>query len=154
ALLIGVGGDANTATPPAGTVSVLASWTGDEQQAFEQVLREFTEQTGIEGDYQGTRAVDQVLAADVQQGAAPDVAVLPNAGDLATYMSGGQLHSLDHVLGPELGDYSERWRRLLRLGGQHTFAVAVKADLKSIVWYDPKSLAHPDPRNWPDLVRL
>lgn len=154
ALLIGSGGDANTATPPAGTVSVLASWTGDEQQAFEKVLREFTAQTGIEVDYQGTRAVEPVLAADVQQGEAPDVAVLPNAGDLATYMSGGQLHSLDRVLGRELGDYSQRWRRLLRLGGQHTFAVAVKADLKSIVWYDPKSLADPHPRNWAELATL
>jgi alpha-glucoside transport system substrate-binding protein len=122
ALLILTGGDVNTANPPAGTVSVLASWTGEEQQAFEKVL--------------------------------PDVAVLPNAGDLATYMSSGQLDPLDSVLGHELDDYSPRWQRLLRLGGHHTFAVAVKADLKSIVWYDPRELRDPHPGTWPDLMSL
>ncbi len=153
-LLVMAGGDANTANPPVGTVSVLASWTGDEQQAFEKVLHEFTAQTGIEVDYQGTRAVDQVLAADVQEGSAPDVAVLPNAGDLAAYMNSGELHSLDGALGREIDDYSPRWRTLLRLGGHHTYAVAVKADLKSIVWYDPREMADPKPRSWKDLTAL
>ena len=154
ALLISAGGDANTTSTTAGTVSVLATWTGAEQQAFEKVLHDFTAQTGIQVDYQGTRAVDQVLAADLQQGAAPDVAVLPNAGDLATYMAGGQLHPLDAVLGSELHDYSPRWRGLLRLGGHHTFAVAVKADLKSIIWYDPRVLPRADPQTWHQLMTL
>src|SRR5690606_19846838 len=58
-----------------GTVSVLATWTGGERTAFERVLNAFTAKTGIAVEYQGSRALNQVLLSRVQRGEPPDIAV-------------------------------------------------------------------------------
>src|SRR2546429_7160519 len=143
----------------AGSVTVLASWTGTEQKAFEQVLNGFTRKTGIRVHYEGTRALSQVLAADVQQGTAPDIAVLPSLGDLAGYVRQNALRPLDDVISPGKDrSHSAQWRKLETLdsgGRSPRYAVAVKATLKSLVWYDPRRL--PDlrsapPRTWDELV--
>src|SRR5690349_21382391 len=87
----GVGGDG------AG-VTVLASWTGGEATAFRKVLDRFTAKTGIRVDFQGTRALNQVLTAEVQKGTPPDIAVLPSPGDLASYVRRAAVRPLDDVI--------------------------------------------------------
>lgn len=136
-----------------GKVTVLASWTGDEEKAFKQVLDAFEADTGISYNYQGTRAVEQVLASDVQRGAAPDVAVLPNPGVLAKYQKSGDLLPLDGVLEGAAGDsYGQQWLALQKIGKTKQYAVAVKADLKSLIWYNPAQMTGPKPTTWADLV--
>ncbi|MEU3621236.1 ABC transporter substrate-binding protein [Amycolatopsis coloradensis] len=123
------------------TVVVLASWTGAEGDAFRQVLDAFKADTGIGYLYQGTRAVDQVLASDVQRGTPPDVAVLPNAGVLAKYQKSGDLLPLDdEVSAAVTRSFSPQWVTLQKIGTQKLYAVAVKADLKSVIWYNPARL--------------
>jgi len=126
--------------PAAGarTITVLASWTGDEGAAFEQVLAGFTAQTGVRVRYQGTRAVSEVLASDVQNGNPPDIAVVPNPGELVTYVRSHNLYPLDEVLGVPLSErYGPQWLRLQVAGQAHLYGIAVKVDLKSIVWFNP-----------------
>jgi alpha-glucoside transport system substrate-binding protein len=139
----------------ASTLTVLASWTDDEGAAFQKVLAGFTARTGIEVRYQGTRAVGQVLAADVQTGNPPDVAVLPNPGELVKYVRSHDLQPLDDVLGRPPADlYNPQWLRLQTAGQAHLYGVAVKADLKSIIWYNPSRLGSPRPRTWQELLDL
>ncbi|GHG08660.1 MULTISPECIES: ABC transporter substrate-binding protein [Amycolatopsis] len=134
-------------------VTVLGSWTGDEQTAFLRVLDGFTRETGIPTRYQGTRAQNQVLRGDLQQGTPPDVAVLSNPAELAGYARSGQLKPLDDVLGADAtAAYSPQWRKLQQLGGKTTYAVVVKADLKSIVWYDPNRFREDPPATLDALV--
>jgi alpha-glucoside transport system substrate-binding protein len=140
-------------TGGAGRVIVLASWTGAEEDDFRTVLRAFTTATGIEVDYQGTRALDQVLASDVQRGTAPDVAVLPNPGSLAIYARRGKLEPLDALLGPQPG-FGKQWLDLEKAGTGQQYAIAVKADLKSAIWYDVTNLAGAPPATWDDLLAL
>lgn len=127
----------------ADTVSVVGIWTGPEAVAFEHVLDQFTADTGIHYAYTGTRAIDQVLQADVRDGSTPDVAVVASPGQLITYYQNGQLSALDG-LSTSPGDYGPQWRSItrasLKSGPRHQFAVVVKADLKSIVWYSPSAL--------------
>ncbi len=135
------------------TVSVLASWTENEEKAFRQVLDAFKADTGIDYDYQGTRAIEQVLASDVQRGTAPDVAVLPNPGVLAKYEKSGDLLPLDGVLeGSAADSYGQQWLTLQKIGKTKQYAVAVKADLKSLIWYNPARLTGPKPTTWADLL--
>lgn len=142
-------------TASTGRVSVLASWTGQEGKAFQRVLSAFTARTGIAVDYQGTRAAGPVLNSELQQGNPPDIAILPNPGALATYVHSGDLHPLDDVIADPAGSFSPQWLRLQRLGSiRHLYAIAVKADLKSIIWYDPARLTGPLPSTWPDLEAL
>ncbi|WP_414944725.1 ABC transporter substrate-binding protein [Amycolatopsis sp. cmx-11-32] len=124
-----------------GPVVVLASWTGAEGDAFRQVLNAFKADTGITYLYQGTRAVDQVLASDVQRGTPPDVAVLPNAGVLAKYQKSGDLLPLgDDLSAAVTRSFSPQWVTLQKIGTQKLHTVAVKADLKSVIWYNPARL--------------
>ncbi|WP_410596461.1 ABC transporter substrate-binding protein [Amycolatopsis sp. lyj-23] len=134
-------------------VTVLGPWTGDEQAAFQRVLDGFVRATGIPVRYQGTRAQNQVLRGDLQQGTPPDIAVLSNPAELAGYARSGEVKPLDAVLGTEAtAAYSTQWRRLQQLGGDAVLAVVVKADLKSVVWYTPKTFAGPIPSTWDELV--
>jgi alpha-glucoside transport system substrate-binding protein len=157
AVLVTVGLGACTGAD-AGSVTVLASWTGAEEQAFRQVLDGFTAHTGIHYDYHGTRALSQVLVSDVQKGSPPDVAVLPNLGELANYVRRDALHPLDDVIGQsQESSHSPQWLELEKAGTPHRYAVAVKADLKSLIWYDPKRL--PDlrtrpPQTWDQLIAV
>jgi len=134
-----------------GTVVVLASWTGAEEQDFRKVLQAFTGKTGIEFDYQGTRALDQVLASDVQHGTPPDVAVLPNPGSLAGYVHQGKIKPLGDVLGEQS---TGSWQTLEKVGTTQQYAVAVKADLKSAIWYATANLPGPKPATWAELLAL
>lgn len=134
-----------------GTVTVLASWTGAEEDDFRKVLQAFTDKTGIAFDYRGTRALDQVLTSDVQRGTPPDVAVLPNPGSLAGYVRQGKLKPLGDVLGEQP---TGSWQTLEKVGTQQQYGVAVKADLKSAVWYATANLPGPKPATWAELLAL
>lgn len=138
-----------------GTVTVLASWTGAEGQAFRQVLDVFEAKSGITVDYHGTRALDQVLASDVRRGDPPDVAVLPNPSALAGYVRSRDLYPLDtdteQVTSQAFGPL---WQELQKIDTRHQYAVAVKADLKSAIWYNPQRLSTPSPTSLSGLVDL
>ncbi|ONI84759.1 hypothetical protein ALI22I_30120 [Saccharothrix sp. ALI-22-I] len=134
------------------TVSILASWTGAEQTSFEAVLAAFEAKENIEVDYNGTRAVGQVLRSEVQQGTPPDLAVLPSPGELATYAHDGYLHALDDVIGPQTDEYSSQWVDLERAATDRRYGVAVKADLKGTIWYNPKRLPGPKPTTEAELA--
>ncbi|MET7764796.1 ABC transporter substrate-binding protein [Streptomyces sp. NPDC005393] len=116
------------------SVTVLASWTGQEAAAFHALLDRFTARYGIRVDYQGTTALREVLSSEVKAGTPPDIAVLPSPGDLAAYAD--MLTQLDTVLSPgRLDAYGPLWKPAPR-GDGAVYGIAIKADLKSIVWYD------------------
>lgn len=152
----GVGVVVRAAARSADQVSVLASWTGAEEAAFRRVLTRFTELHGIEVSYQGTRALSQVLVASVRDGSAPDVAILPNPGELASYARQELLYPLDEVL--DVSDGAAEGPRWLRLdSGERTkvYAVAIKADIKGLIWYHDRDLVGPEPpQTWDDLHTL
>jgi alpha-glucoside transport system substrate-binding protein len=129
-------------------ITVLAPWTGAEETAFRQVIEEFTgTRPGVRVNYQGTRALEQVLLADIEKGTPPDVTVLPSPGEVARYVNSGRVHGNVPDLPSQAG---ERWRQLQSLGGDSSVAAIVKTDLKSLVWrrgpHDPR----PDP-TWDEL---
>ncbi|MCE7010220.1 ABC transporter substrate-binding protein [Kibdelosporangium philippinense] len=135
------------------TITMIGPWTGPEERTFLAVLGKFTTQTGIQVRYQGTRAVNQVLRADVQKGRAPDVAALSSPGELARYAQSNDLIALRDVATSEQ-EYGPQWQELLNLGTPERYAVPVKADLKSVVWFNAGALPGADPKTWPELQQL
>ncbi|MBV8542880.1 MAG: carbohydrate ABC transporter substrate-binding protein [Pseudonocardiales bacterium] len=139
----------------AGSVSVLGSWTDGEQQSFEKVLKQFTLDTGVQVKYQGTRAVDEELASEMQNGTPPDIAILSNPGGLRQYLNSNKLHSLDDVTEkPERDAYIKQWPEVQRLGTGSPYGVVVKVSLKSLIWYNPRQRPAPEVRTWDQLVTL
>lgn len=136
------------------TLTVLGPWIGGEESAFRAVLHEFEEARHVKVDYQGNPVVNQVLLADVRKGRPPDVAVLASTGELARYARSQDLRKLTGIVDLPADQYSGQWRALLQLGTSDLYAVPVKADLKSLVWYDPARLDAPVPGTWDDLLAL
>lgn len=135
----------------AGSVSVLGPWSGEEEKDFKQVLDAFTRETGVQYTYQGTRALYEVLLSGVQKGTPPDIAILFSPGELGQYQHSGKLHTLDDVIAPLQGEYSKQWLTLQRLGTNNLYGVVIKANLKSIIWFNPH-VAHPTIQTWDQLV--
>lgn len=151
----------------AGTVTVLGSWTGDEQSGFLAMIRGFEQKYGVRVDYTGTRDASAVLASDLKDGNPPDLAVLATPGELRQDAAAGTLVSLDTALSSAglTSQYGPGWRKLMRAAGpsgtSHYYAVIVKAALKSVIWYDPRNLPASDLAQltaphltWAQLMRL
>ncbi|WP_158239641.1 ABC transporter substrate-binding protein [Streptomyces carminius] len=121
------------------TLVVLGSWTGGEQEAFEELLDRFEERQRrkgfhVEVRYQGTTANREVLLSDVLAGDPPDIVVLPSLGDLIDYRQRGRLEPLRRDVDVR-GAY-DRGPWLARPQGMRKrYWLPVRADLKSLVWY-------------------
>lgn len=141
-VLPGCGGSAQAGT----TVTVLGTWTGDEQSGFEAMVSGFEQKYGIHVDYTGTRDSNAVLTSDLEDGNPPDLAVLSTPGQLSQYAAAGTLVPLDGALASVnlASQYGPGWRRLMQEAGpggtRHYYAIIVKAALKSVIWYDPRNL--------------
>jgi len=138
-----VTGGATACTSPAGSgsVTILVAWTGAELTAFDNtVVRGFEARyPGTTVRVESTRALTTELDADLQEGNPPDVAALPSIGTIGQYAAQGALKPLDGLVDPAA--YGQPWQSLIRpLGNGRVYAVPVKADVKSLIWYDPQAL--------------
>lgn len=126
-------------------VTVMVPWSGDEFQAFYAAIKQFEGKTGITVDVEITRAQTQQLDAAVAAGAPPDLAMLPSVGAIDRYAhadSGrSRLRPLDSSV---TKDYAQPFRDLGKVGGT-VYAVPVKADVKSLIWYDPAAIGSAPP---------
>jgi alpha-glucoside transport system substrate-binding protein len=141
------------ATSEAGSVTVLGPWTGNEPgtegRAFRDLLDRFERTTGISYEYQEARSASQVLRANVQAGNPPDVAMLAAPGELATYIRDGSLHPLNGVI--DEGDRAAFRRMWLLPKDDKIYTIPVKANLKSVIWYNPAHMPRV-PRTWGELA--
>ncbi|WP_327659169.1 MULTISPECIES: ABC transporter substrate-binding protein [unclassified Streptomyces] len=123
-------------------VTIMVPWTQPHEfQAFYGLVKDFERSTGIPVDVQVTRDLTQQLDASVQAGVPPDLAVLPSAAAVIRYAdtttaNGGRLRSLDKTV--DIADYQQPFRGLAQVHGV-TYAVPVKVDVKSLVWYDKQA---------------
>lgn len=123
-----------------GSVTLLANWTGTQQDQFQRlVIDKFEDEYRIHVVYQGSSAESQVLAADVESGTPPDVAILPGPGELAGYAAEGMLTPLDDLVAR--GRFASTWVTPVMGtdGRKHAYWLPIKTDLKSMVWH-PKAL--------------
>ncbi|HEY8497409.1 MAG TPA: ABC transporter substrate-binding protein [Limnochordales bacterium] len=140
------------------TVTVMGTWGGQELEAFRKVLEPFEAATGIRVDFTGTRDLVAVLTTRVQAGNPPDIALLPNPGFVSEMARDGHLVPLDNVLDMNQlrQDYAQTWLDLGSYNGR-LYAIFLSADLKSLVWYNPKEFAargYEIPTTWDELMAL
>jgi alpha-glucoside transport system substrate-binding protein len=163
--LLATSGLAACGSPAGGqpVVTVLGSWTGDEQSGFLAMLRGFEARYGIGVDYTGTRDAATVLASDLKDGHPPDLAVLATPGDLRQDATSGALAPIDGALDLKTmaSQYGPGWLSLMQAGTKHYYAIIVKAALKSVIWYDPqrfpagdRSLLTSSDLTWSQLTSL
>jgi alpha-glucoside transport system substrate-binding protein len=124
-----------------GSVTVLAVLGDQEIAIFDNMIKPFTDRTGIKVDYTSTRDIDAILTTRVAAGNPPDCAVLPGPGKMAEFARQGKLVDLASVLnmGQMKKDFAKGWLDLGSVDGK-LVGIFTKASLKGLVWYDPKNL--------------
>ncbi len=150
------GGDDEGGGEGTGTVSVLSLWGGGEQEAFQEVLAAFTEETGIRTQYESARDFLPVIRSRLAAGNPPMVAIIPRPGIVQDLANEGSLISLED-LGVDVdavnGNYSEAWTSLTEVDGT-TYGIVAKANSKSVIWYRPDDSAVRPVETWDELTAL
>jgi alpha-glucoside transport system substrate-binding protein len=163
-VLAACSGGNNSSSAPAGsgggslsgaTVTVIGTWTDVEQKNFLAMVKPWEDQTGATVKYQGTRSINDILAAGIPTGVLPDLAGLPGPGQMAEYVTAGALKPLDGVLDVNTytGETSPGLVKLGQVSGK-TYGVFIKASVKGLIWYNPKlhDYSSAPPANWTDLI--
>jgi alpha-glucoside transport system substrate-binding protein len=135
-----------------GTVKVIGSWSGTEEEAFTAMVRPFEQQYGVTVDYTGTRDLNGVLWEGVAKGRPPDVAGLPGPGQMAEFARFGALKDLTGVI--DTATYKQQTvPTFIDLGtvDGKLVGVFIKATLKGLIWYNPKVYTVGAPATWQDL---
>ena len=140
------------------TVSVLGVWTGNEAEAFNKMVAPFEAETGIKVEFTGTRDLPAVLTTQVEAGNPPDVSALPNPGQMIEFAKENKLVDLSTFMDMDVlrSDYSSTWIDLGTYQGKFC-GVFISADLKSLVWYNPKAFAaagYKVPTTWDEMITL
>lgn len=136
-------------------VTIAIVWSGTELEAFEKALVPFEERTGIDVVVEPVgRDLPAVLIARVAAGNPPDIAAMPNPGQAKEFADQGALVCLDGIV--DVSDHSKAFVDLASIDGK-LYGIFISADLKSLVWYNPKQFAargYGVPTSWPVLIDL
>jgi alpha-glucoside transport system substrate-binding protein len=153
----GAGEPSPAATDVSGTVSVMAVWTGAEQDSFQAVIDAFNE-TYPDVTVNYNSAGDQlptVLGTAVEGGNPPDVAVVPQPGLMNEYAERGELVPLDFARDTVDANYAEEWVTLGSFDDQF-YGLVFKGANKSTIWYNVNVLNDAGiteaPGTWEELL--
>jgi ABC-type glycerol-3-phosphate transport system substrate-binding protein len=156
----GGGGDASVEEGD-GSIVVTSLWGGAEEAAFQAVLDAFTEETGIEAEYEANRTdYATTLRTRIQGGNPPDVAIIPGIGTLRSLSRDGSLIPMSE-LGIAQGDIEGNYAPgILDVGvvDDELYGIMVKLNSKAAIFYDPQRFEEmgvsAPAETWDDLVAL
>jgi alpha-glucoside transport system substrate-binding protein len=142
-----------------GEITIFSLWGGSEQEAFQKVLTQFTNDTGIETKYESARDFLPVIRTRLAADNPPMVAIIPRPGFVAELARDDVLIPIEDLgLDPdEINEnYSETWTSLATVDDT-VYGVVAKANSKSTVWYKPNSFQENGfevPQTWDDLLQI
>jgi alpha-glucoside transport system substrate-binding protein len=120
-----------------GSISVMSTWSGPEQNSFQAVIDGFTEQNpDVDVSYDSAGdALPTVLSTAVEGGNPPDVAVVPQPGLVQQYVERGALQPIDFAQDTIAENFAES---VIEVGTfeDQLYAVLFKASNKSTYWYN------------------
>jgi len=152
---------APTAVPTAGidcmgaqsgdTLTLVYQWSGSEETSFDTIIKPFVDACGVKINAQSTR--DASVLDTMVKSTPPDILFWPDLSPLKLYTD--KLLPLDTV-GADTSNYPSYWLDMGTVNGK-LLALAVKADIKSIIWYSPsqfQALGYTVPTTFADLQTL
>jgi alpha-glucoside transport system substrate-binding protein len=137
--------------------SVLATWIGPEETTFQTILSQFESQQHVMVSYHtANQDLPLVLNQALMAGTAPDVAILPQPGELQELARKHLIQPLDrYVNRSAMDDVDPLWRSF-GMYGSSLYGVYFKVADKSVVWYRPNlfrraGIGSP-PTTWGELI--
>jgi alpha-glucoside transport system substrate-binding protein len=124
-----------------GNVTVLGTWTGDEQDSFMAMVKPFEDQTGVKVQYEGTRDLNAVLTTRTQGGNPPDLAGVPGPGQMAEFARAGKVIDLSGIIDQNAlkTEYAQDWINLGTVNNK-LVGIFIKAAVKGSIWHNPKNI--------------
>ena len=152
------GGDAEPETEVptgdlSGSVSVVGSWSGAEQDSFLAMVAPWEEETGVTVEYTGSRDLQTQLTTGIASGNLPDVAGIPGPGLMKEWYDQGALQPLDFVdRDAYAGATPAGFAELGQADDGTLIAVFTKAAVKGLIYYNTANFTGEAPATWDDLV--
>jgi alpha-glucoside transport system substrate-binding protein len=136
---------AGSATTAAGgdlagtSVTLLGPESSDvEAGAIQDALTAFGEANGMTVTYTGNKDAEQLVNSQVAAGNPPDIFIFPQPGKVAEFARNGDILPLpDDVTAEMSKNWAASWTGFGNVDGAQ-YGIPVKADLKSLVWYQPQ----------------
>ena len=139
-----------------GEVSVVAVWTGTEQESFQAVLDAFEKESGVSTRYQSSDDLATFLGTQIEGGDPPDVAMVPQPGLVADLAADDSLVELGDEAKANLEEnYGKYWIDLASVDGTQ-YGVYFKAASKGTWWYNSAALEQAGvqpPKTWDEMLQ-
>jgi len=140
------------------SVRIFGPESSDEEAgAFQDAVDVFGDRTGIDIEYVGARDFSDQINLQVTEGNAPDIAVFPQPGKVADFARDGFVLPLpDDVRATAEASWPASWNAFGVVDGVQ-YAIPTKADLKSLVWYQParfEAAGYDIPETWDEFKDL
>jgi alpha-glucoside transport system substrate-binding protein len=136
------------------TVKVFAGIRDPEATVMTNIFKQFTACTGINIAYEGTDQFETLLPVRVKGGNAPDIAIIPQPGLVATMVATGKAVPIAAAARANLNAYyNPAWQAFTTVNGR-VYGAPFGASSKSLVWYSPaqfKKLGVKVPTTWAEM---
>ena len=133
------------------TVKIFAGIRDPEATVMTNVWKDFTACTGIKIAYEATDQFETLLPVRVKGGNAPDIALIPQPGLVATMVATGKAVPISAATRANLNQYyNKAWQSFTTINGR-IYGAPFGASSKSLVWYSPaqfKKLGVTVPTTW------
>jgi len=136
-------------------VEIYTTIIDPEASLFIESFAEFEECTGITINWNGTQEFEAQIAVRVEGGTAPDLAIFPQPGLLASFADSLVPADADLTASVD-ANYTPDWKNYGTVDGVF-FGAPLGANVKSFVWYSPKTFADNGwtiPTTWGELLAL
>ncbi len=138
------------------TVTMFGSILSPESDSLNKSWAEFSKCTGIKIQYTGSNSFESELPVKVNGGNAPDLAIIPQPGLLASMVATGKVAKPPAQTVANENNWNAAWKGYGSVGGTF-YAAPMSANMKSLVWYSPKFFAahhYTVPTTWKALLAL
>jgi len=138
-------------------VKILGPFGTEEEARFNEAIKGFEEETGIDVQYESTREFETLINVRVEAGDAPDIAAVPQPGLMKRFAANGKLVELwPEIIAKIDANYAPVWKDLGSYDGK-AYGVFHRVNLKSLVWYPKEGfdmMGYQIPKTWDEMTAL
>lgn len=140
------------------SVGVYTTIVAPEDKPFIESFKPWEKCTGATVKYEGSKEFEAQLGVRIASGSAPDIAFLPQPGLLARTVrdTGKVVEAPAQVVKNVDANWSKDWKNYGSVDGKF-YAAPLGANLKSFVWYSPKSFkdaGYQVPKTFDEMMKL
>ncbi|GAA5202400.1 ABC transporter substrate-binding protein [Microbacterium jejuense] len=139
------------------TVQISGGITGSEADNLQKSFDQFTKDTGVKVVYTGDKGFEGNIVTKVAGGSAPDIAIVPQPGLLASLVGTGEVKEGTKEVEANVDKYwAPAWKEYGSVDGTF-YSAPMLANVKGYIYYSPKSFQEwgvEVPKTWDELLTL